>query len=171
MATLYSGNDSDLILDGMRLAADNSVINDATLTAHFFSTAGSKAVTAATNLSPITITSVAHGFENGDEVVIAHVLGNTAANGRWIVANKTADTFELAGSTGNGAYVRGGDIYDAITNGTQLSLAYQASSNGRYVAEVPATINLLAGESCRVIVFCSNYDFQLERDHTCQIRT
>ncbi len=171
MANLLFGNDSNLILDGMRLASDNSVINDAVLAAHFFDNSTSKAVTGATNATPIVITSNTHGYNNGDVVVIAHVLGNKAANGKWVVANKTANTFELTGSVGSGSYTRGGDIYTAITNGVDLSLVYQSGTNGRYIATIDAGINLLAGESARVIVFCSNYDFQMERDHSMQIRT
>ncbi len=67
-----------------------------------------RTVTGATNASPIVVTAVAHGFANGDKVAVYGVVGNTAANGAWVVANKANDTFELAGSTGNGAYSSGG---------------------------------------------------------------
>jgi hypothetical protein len=70
----------------------------------------SKAVTDATNASPIVITSAGHGFSDGDSVTISGVLGNNAANGTHTVANKTADTFELSGVAGDGAYVSGGKI-------------------------------------------------------------
>ena len=61
------------------------------------------AITAATNATPIVITSAAHGLSNGDQVDIAYLATNTAGNGVWTVANKTTDTFELSGSVGNGA--------------------------------------------------------------------
>ena len=70
----------------------------------------SKAVTDATNANPIVITSAGHGFSDGDSVTISGVLGNNAANGTHTVANKTADTFELSGVAGDGAYVSGGKI-------------------------------------------------------------
>lgn len=70
-----------------------------------------KTVTGATNASPIVITSVAHGLSNDDTVKIEGVLGNYAANGTWVIKNKTADTFELYQSTGSGAYSSGGTIY------------------------------------------------------------
>jgi len=70
----------------------------------------SKAVTDATNANPIVITSAGHGFEDGDSVTISGVVGNNAANGTHTVANKTADTFELSGVAGDGAYVSGGKI-------------------------------------------------------------
>ena len=70
----------------------------------------SQAVTGASNASPIVIDCVGHGFADGDKVTISGVLGNTAANGTHTVANKTADTFELSGVAGNGAYVSGGRL-------------------------------------------------------------
>lgn len=69
-----------------------------------------RAVTTATNATPIVVTSNSHGFNNGDVVTIRDVLGNTNANGIWTVANKTTNTFELAGSVGNAAYTSGGLI-------------------------------------------------------------
>jgi len=70
--------------------------------------AGSAAITGATNATPIVITATAHGYANGDAVFISGVLGNTAANGAWIIAAVTTNTFELIGSAGNGAYTSGG---------------------------------------------------------------
>lgn len=171
MANLFFGNDADLILDGMRLAADNSVLNDADLVAHFFNAASSQAITGATNSTPIEVTVADHGLTTGDAVVIAHVLGNKAANGYWLVTVLDANTFELDDSVGNGSYNRGGHLYDAIANAVELNLAYQSGSNGRYIAVIPSTIDMLPTESGRVIVFCSNYEFQMERDHSMLIRT
>lgn len=65
-------------------------------------------ITGATNASPIVITSASHGLQNGQRVTVSGVGGNTAANGTFKVANVTTDTFELSGSTGNGAYTSGG---------------------------------------------------------------
>ena len=64
-------------------------------------------ITAATNASPIVITSADHNLANGDSVTVVGVKGNTAANGDWTVANETTDTFELSGSTGNAAFMAG----------------------------------------------------------------
>lgn len=65
-------------------------------------------ITGATNATPIVITSNAHGLSNGDQAEITGVPGNLAANGTWIVANKTTNTYELTGSVGSGAYTSGG---------------------------------------------------------------
>jgi len=74
------------------------------------------AVTAATNATPIVVTSASHGIVNGDLVMIAGCLGNTAANGIFRAANVTTNTFELTNPTtganiaGNGAWTSGGRI-------------------------------------------------------------
>ena len=66
-------------------------------------------VTDATNAMPIVVTTGAvHKLTDGQRVVIASVTGNTAANGSWIINVLTTTTFELNGSTGNGAYAGGG---------------------------------------------------------------
>lgn len=71
-------------------------------------------VTDATNATPIVITtSAAHGLQNGQVVTISGVLGNTAANGSFKVANKASTTFELtdfadADVAGNDDYTSGG---------------------------------------------------------------
>lgn len=66
------------------------------------------AVTAATNASPIVLTSTGHSLSTGDVISVSGVVGNTAANGVFTVTKVDANTFSLNGSTGNGAYVSGG---------------------------------------------------------------
>jgi hypothetical protein len=70
--------------------------------------AGSKAITGASNASPISITCTAHGYSTGETVAILGVLGNTAANGMWEITVTGANTFTLDGSTGNGTWSTGG---------------------------------------------------------------
>jgi hypothetical protein len=73
-------------------------------------------ITGATQADPVVITAVAHGFANGQEITISGVVGMTELNGkRFIVANQTANTFELTDKdgvdvdgTGFTAYVSGG---------------------------------------------------------------
>lgn len=71
---------------------------------------GTGSVTGATNASPIVITQTAHGYTAGDAVYISSVGGNTAANGAWVIANTTTNTYELIGSTGNASYTSGGSV-------------------------------------------------------------
>jgi len=85
----------------------------------------SKTITGATNANPIVITSVAHGFANGDVIIVGSVGGNTAANGWRKVANKTADTFELnyldgTSVAGNGAYTAGGSAQSVVSATTAV---------------------------------------------------
>jgi len=65
-------------------------------------------ITGATNASPIQITCSSHGLANGDFVEVVNVGGNTAANGIFEVAGVTSTTFNLVGSTGNGAFTSNG---------------------------------------------------------------
>ena len=103
---------------------------------------GIKAVTGATNATPIVITSTAHGFTNGDIVLIGKVAGNLAANGVWKIANVAANTMELTdpvsavNAVGSAAYTSGGyavclgpsasgdnlDDFDAAVVGTAQTL-------------------------------------------------
>lgn len=74
---------------------------------------GVKAITAASNATPIVITATAHGFTNGDFVYVDGVGGNLAANGLWKIANQAANTFELTrpdgtNAVGSAAYTSGG---------------------------------------------------------------
>lgn len=71
------------------------------------------AVTAATNATPIAVTVTSHGLATGDRIAIVGVLGNTAANGEFIVTSTGANTFTLQDKNGNnvagnGAYTSGG---------------------------------------------------------------
>ena len=81
-------------------------------------------ITDATNASPIVITSAAHGLNNGDQVQIEGVGGNTAANGQFIVTSVTANTFSLIGTAGNGNYTASTGTwtkFNPITDATNKS--------------------------------------------------
>lgn len=55
-------------------------------------------ITGITTANPPVVTSVAHGYANGDRVYIAGVVGMTQLNGRYFtVANVAANTYELSG--------------------------------------------------------------------------
>jgi len=82
-------------------------------------------VSAATNASPIQITtSAANTLVTGQSVAIHSVGGNTAANGTWTVTVINSTNFTLDGSTGNGAYTSGG----VVLRGAQ----WQHMRNGIY---------------------------------------
>ncbi len=66
-------------------------------------------ITGASNTSPITITTTNTGvLSAGEQVTISGVGGNTAANGTFTISNITGTSFDLNGTTGNGAYTSGG---------------------------------------------------------------
>lgn len=69
---------------------------------------GFQYVGGASNANPIVITVASHSLVDGDQVTIAAVGGNTAANGTWTIAGGTTNTFQLVGSVGNGNYTGGG---------------------------------------------------------------
>lgn len=77
-----------------------------------------KAITNITNANPGVLTSAAHGYNNGDWVYIINVFGMIQVNsGYYIVAAKTANTFQLLDINGNplnttayGAYTGGGTV-------------------------------------------------------------
>lgn len=77
----------------------------------FQTNATSRAVSAATNATPIVITTAAaHSLTTGQYVSIQNVGGNTAANGNWVVTVVDSTRFSLNTSVGNGAYTSGGNI-------------------------------------------------------------
>jgi len=88
-----------------RFIKDDALITDST-----------KAITGITQANPGVITSVAHGFTNGQELELADIVGMTQLNGRnFFVAGATANTYTLTyrdgtpvDTTAFGAYVSGG---------------------------------------------------------------
>jgi hypothetical protein len=69
-------------------------------------------VTAATNATPIAITtSAAHNLSTGNQVCVDGVAGNLNANGYWVVTVTGSTTFTLNGSVGSAAYTSGGTVY------------------------------------------------------------
>ena len=101
------------------------------------------AITGATNSSPIVITSNSHGLANGDQVEISDVLGNTAANGSFIVSMADANTFALVGTTGDGDYGSGGTWRqanpDALYVGSQNRVWVRSVAGGNLTQGGPIT--------------------------------
>jgi hypothetical protein len=82
------------------------------------------AITNVTQANPAVVTAVAHGYANGDEVLITGVGGMTQLNGRtFIVAGVTANTFQLkdVDSTAYTAYTAGGSSFR--TSGVVINAA------------------------------------------------
>lgn len=110
-----------------------------------FSNGTSWAISDATNASPIVITYAGgHIVKDGDLVKISGVEGNTAANGIWAVDNASylAGTFELAGSTGNGAYTTGGTVEQhlCIEDDACINYAFAALDTATFGISVADTV-------------------------------
>jgi len=74
----------------------------------------SKVISAITKASPGVVTTATHSYENGDEVFLSEVVGMTEVNGKsFIVANKTATTFELTDVDGNNVNTTGFTTYSS----------------------------------------------------------
>lgn len=148
---------------------DTDTINAIQLDLHT-ADVGIKAITGATNATPIVITATGHGYANGDVVLIDGVLGNLAANGLWKIKNQATNTFELTrlddtNVVGSAAYTSGGyavnlgssvagnmlDDFSAARVGTDVTLTSPTKTAGvadaadpTFTAVTGATIEALA---------------------------
>ncbi len=95
-------------------------------------------ITAATNDSPIAVTTAApHGLQSGEQVTISGVAGNNAANGTFRITVVDNLKFTLDDSRGNGVYTGGGTV-------TQPSLAFALASNVNDVLAIAKALNATA---------------------------
>ncbi len=88
--------------------AKGNVSNLSPISAEFTASGSTGTITAATNTTPIVITSAGHGLATGDVVKITGVGGNTSANNTFVVTVLTLNTFELDDSSGTAEYTGGG---------------------------------------------------------------
>jgi len=81
-------------------------------------------ITGATAANPVVVTATAHGYSDNDEVSIADVVGMTELNvRRYIIANKTTNTFELTDQV-TGVNVDG-SAFTAYTSGGTVSKVFE----------------------------------------------
>lgn len=124
-------------------------IGDGTYKEYKFETPDEKTVSDATNATPIVITSANHGFKDGSLVTIAGVVGNTAANGYFKVANSDTDTFELVDPdtgtdvAGNGSYSSGGTIN--LTDFDQCRIRLKLETSSQTVTPKAKNIRCICG--------------------------
>ncbi len=82
-----------------------------------------KTITAITQANPGVVTSTAHGYANGDIVIIETVVGMTEVNGGiFIVANQAANTFELTDIDGVNVDTSGFTAYGSAGYATDQNL-------------------------------------------------
>lgn len=133
----------DSVAPTVRVYGPSGIMTNGTGSASFKDTGS---VTAASNASPIVITSAAHGLSTGTRVTITGVSGNSAANGTFTITYVSANTFSLDGSTGNGAYVSGGvwnatglysySVSATAANGYATGITYVALATGTVSSSV-----------------------------------
>ncbi|MEI8019660.1 MAG: hypothetical protein WCH39_15750 [Schlesneria sp.] len=164
---VYLQNDMEFICDAVQLADDFSPIIDMALALSIGRTDVTGVITNATNASPIVVTSAAHGRTTGDQVVITSVFGNVAANGAWTITVIDANTFNLNGSVGSGAFLATGSgiWYLGVLGAVGLTMTYLASPP-RYKTTLPGTVPLLLGSTYIRVIQASNYNFHLEDTFT-----
>ena len=78
-------------------------------------------VSGITKANPAVVTAAAHGFSNGDYVLLQSVGGMSEVNNRhFVVANATTNTFELSGvnSSAYTTYTSGGTVAEIVTLAT-----------------------------------------------------
>ena len=136
---MYANNDNDIIISNLMWCKDFSPIYDANLVGSIGNTGIAGNITAATNATPIVITSNSHGRTTGDVVIVDGVVGNNGANGAWTITVVDANTFSLNSSIGTGAYISGGVWYLGVPNATNITMPLVSSANGTITAATNAT--------------------------------
>ena len=87
---------------------------------------GDKTISGATQANPVVITATGHSYDNGDEISISGVVGMTELNNkRYLVANKTTNTFEITDVDGTNI---NGTGFTAYTSGGVANRVYEIST-------------------------------------------
>lgn len=128
-------------------------------------------IASASNATPIIIAMPSpHGLTTGDTVTISGVVGNTAANGTFVITVISSVWFSLNGSAGNGAYISGGVV-------TYEDTSVSSSSRPLYttIAMEKAHLVITSGTPVTstegVVCWPCNVEFHKRSTHTKQTRT
>jgi hypothetical protein len=105
-------------------------------------------------------------------VLVIRVRGNKAANGQFTVANVSGNTFELSGSTGDGAFLSNEAAQPAVVmpimdGADALDCSYIGN---RLLASWPASVNLETAKQYLIFGEITNYGTQIERLEVAQTR-
>jgi hypothetical protein len=110
-------------------------------------------ITGASDTAPIEITTAApHGYQDGQQVSIVGVLGNTAANGTFIISVTGAATFTLNGSAGNGAWTSDGTV-TGVLSGNPIIAAGAAGPPTAEQNAITASLGLSADDISAILAF------------------
>ena len=97
----------------------------------------SGSISGADTNSPITVTLVSsgdHGLTTGDQITVASVVGQTGANGTFIVERVNATTVKLYGSTSVGSYTSGGTWAEVDASGPRPRKGSHSGSVGQIIS-------------------------------------
>jgi hypothetical protein len=88
---------------------------------------GDITISGITKANPGVVTATAHGYSDGDFVIISAVAGMTQVNGKtYKVASKTTNTFELQDVDGNNVDTSG---YSTYSSAGTINKIYQITTN------------------------------------------
>ena len=83
-------------------------------------------ISGATQANPVVVTATGHSYSNGDEISITGVAGMTELNNkRYLVANKTTNTFEITNVDGTNI---NGTGFTAYTSGGVANRVYEITT-------------------------------------------
>lgn len=110
-------------------------------------------ITGITKADPAVVTSTAHGLSNGDRVKLIDVGGMTEVENRsFLVANKTANTFEITDLQGNNidssaytTYTSGGEAHKLINTVSGLDHLEGESVEVKVDGTVTANLTVSSG--------------------------
>jgi hypothetical protein len=109
-------------------------------------------ITGATNATPIQLTLEAPvadlSIKTGDTVYVQEVLGNTAANGEWVVTVTGTNTLTLDDSAGNGAYTSGGWLGGPVATKANADLVSVAGTSSLLLLTVPGVLGVIVVDVC-----------------------
>jgi hypothetical protein len=116
-----------------------------------------KTVLGATNATPIVLNVTAHAWNTGDEIVVASVAGNTAANGTRTVTVIDADHVSLQDQFGNnvagsGAYTSGGTATRWVWAAYNTATIKSTARYGRMRISTTGTVLVTALPEMRINV-------------------
>lgn len=152
---LFVGNDMDLIVRPFADASTAAALNDADLFATVCHAERTGLIAAATNASPIVMTSFSHGLQTGDFVATVGIGGNTAARGTFEVTRVNDDQFSLNGSAGNGLFTQGGRWYLALADADAREIPLELVGTGHYLGVLPGTVGLVEGGRYAVVSYAT----------------
>ena len=95
------------------------------------------AISNITGTTTVTVTtSVVHGYQTGEEVIMPSGLGYTGISGRRTITVTGTSAFTLNSTTGSGTYTSGGTVYPLISGLIDLVGGRQTSPNDILMTKV-----------------------------------